>query len=120
MEGGKLAALFLDEAIKKGNYDEGLMKIYHQRWMNKFGFDFKWSMIFCQMMYRYPILLDASAAALKRKGDKFLAKWADIMTGRVPKMYMLKPEFSLTLGYELLRLLIARFNGQKKNENKSL
>lgn len=42
MEGGKLAALFLDEAIKKGNYDEGLMKIYHQRWMNKFGFDFKW------------------------------------------------------------------------------
>lgn len=42
MEGGKLAALFLDEAIKKGNYDEGLMKIYHQHWMNKFGFDFKW------------------------------------------------------------------------------
>lgn len=39
------------------------------------------SMIFCQAMYRFPILLDASAAALKRKGDKFLAKWADIMTG---------------------------------------
>lgn len=42
MEGGKLAALFLDEAIKQGNYDEDVMKIYHQRWMNKFGFDFKW------------------------------------------------------------------------------
>lgn len=39
-------------------------------------------MIFCQMMYRYPILLDAYAAALKRKGDTFLAKWADIMTGK--------------------------------------
>ena len=39
------------------------------------------SMVFCQMMYRFPILLDASAAALQRKGDKFLAKWADIMTG---------------------------------------
>lgn len=38
-------------------------------------------MVFCQMMYRFPILLDASAAALQRKGDKFLAKWADIMTG---------------------------------------
>ena len=42
MEGGKMAALFLDEAIKQGNYDKDLMKLYHQRWMNKFGFDFKW------------------------------------------------------------------------------
>ena len=39
-------------------------------------------MVFCQMMYRFPILLDASTAALQRKGDKFLAKWADIMTGK--------------------------------------
>lgn len=42
MEGGKLVVLFLDEVIKQGNYDEGLMKIYYQCWMNKFGFDFKW------------------------------------------------------------------------------
>ncbi|XP_048743285.1 conditioned medium factor receptor 1-like isoform X2 [Ostrea edulis] len=119
MEGGKMAALFLDEAIKQGNYDNDLMKLYHQRWMNKFGFDFKWSMIFCQAMYRFPILLDASAAALKRKGDKFLAKWADIMTGRVPKIYMLKPEFSLTIGYELIRLLIERFYGSKEDEKKT-
>ena len=40
-------------------------------------------MVFCQMMYRFPILLDASTAALQRKGDKFLAKWADIMTGNL-------------------------------------
>ena len=39
--------------------------------------------MFCQMMYRFPILLDASTAALQRKGDKFLAKWADIMTGNL-------------------------------------
>ena len=42
MEGGKIAAEFLGEALTVGNYDAELMKIYHQRWMAKFGFDFKW------------------------------------------------------------------------------
>lgn len=30
----------------------------------------------------FPILLDAATAAVARKGDAFLAKWADIMTGK--------------------------------------
>ena len=42
MEGGKLAAIFLDEALNHGNYDSDVMKIYHHRWMSKFGYDFKW------------------------------------------------------------------------------
>jgi len=39
------------------------------------------SMRICQLLYRFPILLDAATAAVSRKGDTFLAKWADIMTG---------------------------------------
>jgi hypothetical protein len=35
------------------------------------------------MMYRFPILLDASTAALQRKGDKFFTKWVEIMTGNL-------------------------------------
>lgn len=119
MEGGKIAAIFLDEALNHGNYDSECMKIFHSRWMAKFGFDFKWSMMFCQMMYRFPILLDASTAALQRKGDKFLAKWADIMTGRVPKIYMLKPEFSLTITYELIRLILLRLKGSNGKRKKA-
>ena len=42
MEGGKLVAMFLDEVITQGNYDTEVMAIYHQRWMDQFGFDFKW------------------------------------------------------------------------------
>ena len=38
-------------------------------------------MIFCQLVYRFPILLDAATAAVQRKGDKFLLNWAEIMTG---------------------------------------
>ena len=41
------------------------------------------SMFFCQLTYRFPILLDAATAAVQRKGDKMLLKWADIMTGKL-------------------------------------
>ncbi|XP_053375497.1 conditioned medium factor receptor 1-like [Mercenaria mercenaria] len=112
MEGGKLAAQFLDEVIAHGNYDKEVMSIYHDRWMKLFGYDFKWSMIFCQMTYRFPILLDAATAAVQRKGDKMLLKWADIMTGRVPKINMLKPEFSFTITFELILLIMKRLLGK--------
>lgn len=81
MDGGKLAAQFLVEALANGNYDKEVMSIWHDRWMTRFGSDFRWSMAICQLLYRYPILLDAATAAVRRKGDKFLARWADIMTG---------------------------------------
>jgi flavin-dependent dehydrogenase len=42
MDGGQVAAMFLDEALNHGNYDAELMSLYHQRWMEKFGSDFKW------------------------------------------------------------------------------
>ena len=42
MDGGKMAANFLDEALNHGNYDKETMAIYHQRWMDRFGYDFKW------------------------------------------------------------------------------
>ena len=42
MESGKIAAKFLDEAFKVGNFDASVMEEYHNRWMNRFGSDFKW------------------------------------------------------------------------------
>ena len=43
MDGGKLAAQFLLEALAHGNYDKEVMSIWHDRWMARFGNDFKWS-----------------------------------------------------------------------------
>lgn len=34
------------------------------------------------------MLLDAATAAVARKGDAFLAKWADIMTGKLIWFYV--------------------------------
>ena len=70
------------------------------------------------MSYKYPILLDAATAAMQRKGDKFLARWADIMTGRIPKFHLLHPEFVIVIGFELVRLSLMRALGfgKKKTE----
>ena len=76
------------------------------------------SMKICQITYRYPILLDAATAAVARKGDRFLARWADIMTGRVPKVHLLRPEFVIVITFELIVLLLKRLFGMKSPEPK--
>lgn len=62
----------------------------------------------CQILYRYPILLDAAAAAVERKGDEFMVRWADIMTGRAPKIHLLRPEFVLVITFELAILALKK------------
>lgn len=111
MEGGKIAAECLLRARRCGNYSKAVLSAYQEEWMRRFGADFRWSMAICQLLYRFPILIDAATAAVARKGDKFLARWADIMTGRVPKTHLLHPVFVIVIGFELARLLIARAFG---------
>ncbi|KAL6080189.1 Conditioned medium factor receptor 1 [Balamuthia mandrillaris] len=108
MDGGRIAANLLLEAKAMGNYDAETMRLYHYRWMQEFGSDFWWSMHICQVLYRFPILIDAATAAVRRKGDKFLARWADIMTGRVPKTALFRPEFVIVITFELFLLLLKR------------
>ena len=73
------------------------------------------SMMMCQLLYRYPILLDAATAAIIRKGDKFLARWADIMTGRIPKFHLLHPDFVIVITFEILILLFKRLLSGKQS-----
>jgi len=108
MEGGKLAAETLIDAIEAGNFSEEAMSVYHRKWMDRFGFDFGWSMAICQFLYRFPIFLDAATVAVQLKGNAFLARWADIMTGRVPKVHLLHPVFSVTIFFCLIYLIIKR------------
>jgi hypothetical protein len=46
---------------------------------------------------RYPGLLDASAAAVQRRGAEFLNVWAEIMTGVRPKRSLLAPRLLVPL-----------------------
>ena len=74
-------------------------------------------MWFCQVIYRYPILMDAATASIIRKGDSFLIKWAEIMTGRMKKVNLFRPEFVIVITYELLLLLIKRLFGKGPTPN---
>ncbi len=77
------------------------------------------SMVMIQMCYKYPILMDAAVAAMIRKGDRFLARWADIMTGRVTKFNLLYPDFVIVITYELIVLIIKRLLGIKVGDRGS-
>lgn len=74
-------------------------------------------MMMCKLLYRYPILLDAATAAIIRKGDKFLARWADIMTGRVPKFHLIRPEFVIVITFEIIILLVKKIFKMKQGKN---
>ena len=56
---------------------------------------------------------------MQRKGNEFLARWADIMTGRVPKIHLLRPEFVIVITFCLLQLVVERYVLGKKPEHKS-
>jgi len=43
MEAGKMAAKFIGDCLDHGNFDAEVMSIWHDRWMDKFGSDYKWS-----------------------------------------------------------------------------
>ena len=71
-------------------------------------------MTICQLLYRYPILLDAVTAAIICKGDKFFARWADIMTGRTPTFHLLHPEITIVVAFEISILLFKNFIGRQR------
>ena len=58
-----------------------------------------------ELIYKYPILLDACAAEMVRKGDAMMSKWAEVMTNMRPKTYFLRPDVALPLGIAVLREL---------------
>jgi hypothetical protein len=49
-------------------------------------------------MRRYPIIMDAMASEVQRKGDAFMSKWAEIMTNMQPKTYFFRPDVAAQVG----------------------
>ena len=59
--------------------------------MAAFGRDFRWSRTMAQAYVRYPVLLDASAEMMRRRGSEYFMEWAEAMTGVRPKRSLLAP-----------------------------
>jgi geranylgeranyl reductase family protein len=108
MDGAKLAADALKDAFAKNDLSSASMKRYHDAWMKLFGHEFYWSMKMSLLLYRFPIMLDAAASVIHKRGAKFLAEWALVMTGGKSKLWFLRPDVGLLIGLEALRLSIYR------------
>lgn len=63
-------------------------------------------MLYCSFAPRYPIMLDAMASEMQRKGDSMMSKWAEIMTNMRPKTYFLQPHVGIPLGIAIIREII--------------
>lgn len=103
MMGGQAAADTLLDMRSTGDFSKASTVVYQRRWMAKFGHDFPMSTKFAELIYRYPIIMDAMASEVQRRGDAFMSKWAEIMTNMQPKTYFFRPDVAAQLGFAIVR-----------------
>lgn len=103
IQGGKIAGGVLADMKQGGDFSSKSTRVWEQRWFEAFGHDFKMSQYMAVAVWKCPILLDACASEMQRKGDVMMSKWAEIMTGMQPKTYFLQPHVALPLGIAVAR-----------------
>ncbi|GMH39603.1 hypothetical protein BSKO_07501 [Bryopsis sp. KO-2023] len=108
MMGGKAAGLTVLDMRKTGDFTKASTKVYHTRWMKAFGHDFGMSRSAANLIYRFPLLLDACAMEMHRQGDSMMAKWAEVMTCMQPKTYFLRPNVAIPLGIAVVKEFVSQ------------
>ena len=78
MMGAKAAAEVLLQCRAAGDFSARSTVLYHHAWMRLFGHDFKLSQKGAELIWRFPILLDACANEVQRQGDAMMSKWAEV------------------------------------------
>jgi geranylgeranyl reductase family protein len=104
MDAAEIAADTLAEAFEAGDLGAAFLRRYHWRWMAAFGRDFRWSRVMARAYTRYPVLLDASAEMMRRRGAAYFMEWAEAMTGLKPKRTLIGPRIVASVLREVARL----------------
>ncbi|EFJ46118.1 hypothetical protein VOLCADRAFT_82001 [Volvox carteri f. nagariensis] len=121
MMGGKAAAETILSMRQTGDFSARSTRQYEAKWRALYGHDFWMSKAFAEVVYRCPILLDAVASEMQRKGDAMMSKWAEIMTNMQPKTYFLRPHVAIPLGIAVVREFIdQKILGTKKDKYQML
>jgi menaquinone-9 beta-reductase len=97
MMAGRKAATTLLDLRATGDFSQASTRLYETRWKRAFGHDFPLSQAFANAVYRYPILLDAVANEVQRKGDAMMSVWAEVATNMRSKAYFLRPDVAVPL-----------------------
>jgi flavin-dependent dehydrogenase len=112
LDAGEIAAQTLAEAFQKGDFSKKFLSRYHRRCLKKFGNDHRWSLKMTRFLAKHPIYLDAFAAASMKRGDEFMAKWAQIMCGARSKRQFFLPTMFFPLMIEVSRLKLGKERAQ--------
>jgi len=65
------------------------------------------------LLYRFPIMLDAAAKLIEKRGSRFLAEWANVMTGTGSKTWFLRLDVWPYLCLEIFAQLFRNVTGRK-------
>jgi flavin-dependent dehydrogenase len=113
LESGEIAAQVLLEAFKKQDLSAQFLKKYQQMWYASWGREFYWSMKMSLFLYRFPIMLDAAAKLIEKRGTRFLAEWAEVMTGSQSKTWFLRLDVWPFIMLEVFAQLFRNLTGKK-------
>ena len=104
-----LAAETIEEMFACRNFSVDATRVYHERWLEAFGRDFRWSAAGAHLIYRFPILLDAACSYGEKKGQSFLDEFGQIMTGVKPKLAFLNPSLAVPISFYLVREIFLQY-----------
>jgi len=108
MEGGFIAAEVLSEGFRAGDLSHQFLQTYQTRWKQSFGQDFYYSMKIALVFYRFPILLDAAAKMIQRRGSRFLTEWVRVMGGMARKTKLVRVDVWPFLFMEIILEMLRR------------
>jgi len=113
MESGEIASKVLLEGFKKGDLSSSFLKKYQNLWYADWGLEFYLSMKMSLLLYRFPIMLDAAAKLIEKRGSRFLAEWANVMTGSASKTWFLRLDVWPYLFLEIVAQAVRNLTGKK-------
>jgi len=113
MESSEIASKVLLEGFKKGDLSSSFLKKYQNLWYADWGLEFYLSMKMSLLLYRFPIMLDAAAKLIEKRGSRFLAEWANVMTGTGSKTWFLRLDVWPYLCLEIFAQLFRNVTGRK-------
>ncbi|KAG2378228.1 hypothetical protein C9374_008371 [Naegleria lovaniensis] len=104
MDSAKMAADVLGEALKQGDLSKERLKLYQDLWQYHYENDFYFANKMCVLVAKYPVLLDAVASCVKKKGGKFLADFAMVTSGVKSWSWFFRPDVVIPLLFEIIVL----------------
>jgi len=108
MLSGQIAATTMVEMFDKNNFSEVATSVYHRRWCEAMAEDFLWSWVLARVLRICPIFLDAMAVVGRRRGQKFLDEFGEVMTGVKSKANLFHPRHVVPITFEIIRQIFGR------------